>query len=150
MKGINPGRVMSGGLCAGVLLALGETLLNQAVSAKYWAALSMGQTASSYAIWKSAAMIGVLILYGVVLIWIYAAIRPRFGPGPRTAIIAGLTLWAIGWGLLGVSLSVAGTITPRIAMFSAIWGIVEVPVAALAGAWIYRECPQGSAMGQAE
>ncbi len=121
---------------------MGETVLNQVVLVRDWAALAVGQPAATFPIWQSALMIGILVLYGVVLIWIYAAIRPRFGPGPKTAIIAGLTLWAIGWGLMGVSLSLAGMITPRIAMFSAIWGIVEVPAAALAGAWVYREGQQ--------
>ena len=74
-----------------------------------------------------------------VLIWIYVAIRPRFGPGPVTAVIAGLTLWAIAWGLMGASLSLAGMITPRIGWISALWGVIEVPVAALAGALAYRD-----------
>ena len=25
--------------------------------------------------------------------WLYAAIRPRYGPGPKTAALAGLALW---------------------------------------------------------
>ncbi len=139
MSGMGIGRVVVGGLIAGVLLAVGETVLNQVVLASEWAALATGQTVVTFTIWHSVLMIGVLVMYGVVLIWIYAAIRPRFGPGPKTAIIAGLTLWAIGWGLMGVSLSLSGMITPRIAMLSAIWGIVEVPVAAVAGAWVYRD-----------
>ena len=47
MKGLNPGRVLGGGICAGVLLALGETFLNQTVLAKESTTLSMGQTAAS-------------------------------------------------------------------------------------------------------
>ena len=97
------------------------------------------QKNTGFPIWQSLAMIGVLILYGVFLIWIYVAIRPRFGPGPVTAVFAGLTLWAIAWGLMGASLSLAGTITPRIAWISALWGVIEVPVGALAVAWVYRE-----------
>jgi hypothetical protein len=85
------------------------------------------------------AMVGVMILYGVALIWIYAAIRPRFGPGPLTAIVAGLTLWVIAWGLLGALMCLTGMITPRIAWLSAIWGFFEVPISALAGARVYRE-----------
>ncbi len=139
MSEIGVGRVLAGGLIAGVLLALGEMVLNQVVLAREWAALAASQTVVTFTIWHSVLMIGVLFMFGIVLIWIYAAIRPRFGPGPKTAIIAGLALWAIGWGLMGVSLSLSGMITPRIAMLSAIWGIVEVPVAALAGAWIYRD-----------
>ena len=32
---------------------------------------------------------------GIGLIWLYAAIRPRYGPGPRTAAIAGFVMWLI-------------------------------------------------------
>lgn len=32
---------------------------------------------------------------GIWAIWLYAAIRPRYGPGPRTAIIAGFAWWFI-------------------------------------------------------
>ena len=57
-------------------------------------------------------------------------------------IITGLTLWAIGWGLMGVTHWLSGMITLRIALLSVKWGIAEVPVAILAGAWAYRECGQ--------
>ena len=30
---------------------------------------------------------------GVISIWLYAAIQPRYGPGPTTALRAGLTAW---------------------------------------------------------
>ena len=90
-------------------------------------------------VWRSAALFAILICYGLVLVWVYAAIRPRFGPGPKTAIIAGLVLWTLVWALLGASASLSGMITPSIAVISALWGVVELPIAAIAGAWVYRE-----------
>ena len=32
-------------------------------------------------------------LLGIVTVWLYAAIRPRFGAGAKTAVIAGLFVW---------------------------------------------------------
>src|SRR4029434_4016947 len=32
-------------------------------------------------------------IYGLVLVFTYAAMRPRFGPGPKTAVIAGMSYW---------------------------------------------------------
>ena len=32
---------------------------------------------------------------GVLAMWLYAAIRPRFGPGPKTAVGAGVAFWLI-------------------------------------------------------
>jgi hypothetical protein len=34
------------------------------------------------------------------IMWLYAAIRPRYGPGPKTAAVAGFALWFIGSGLM--------------------------------------------------
>ncbi len=41
------------------------------------------------------AQVVLALVMGVGLIWLYAAIRPRFGPGPRTAAIAGFGIWLI-------------------------------------------------------
>ncbi len=49
-------------------------------------------------------------LWGILLSYLYTAIRSRFGPGPSTAIRAGLLLWvaavlfhALGEGAMGLS-----------------------------------------------
>ena len=46
---------------------------------------------------------------GLVLVWLYAAIRPRFGPGPEDSrdrgwfgLVPGLLLGAVGFGALGL------------------------------------------------
>ncbi len=41
--------------------------------------------------------IGMYTLKGIVAVWLYAVARPRFGPGPRTALIIGLAYWVIGY-----------------------------------------------------
>lgn len=81
----------------------------------------------------------ITVAYGIILIWIYAAIRPRFGPGPRTAVIAGLTFWSIAYLLFLASLWANGLVTIGFAVVSIIWGVFEAPIAALVGAWLYHE-----------
>lgn len=137
--GINYPRVLLGGIVAGFLLAAGESVLATVVLSSDWEATAVDPDATAYGTMRSLGVVGVVILSGFVLIWFYAAIRPRFGPGPRTAIIAGLALWLIAWVLMGVSLTLSDLVTPRVAVISAIWGFFEVPLAALAGAWLYRE-----------
>ncbi|MCV2873712.1 hypothetical protein OEZ71_15540 [Defluviimonas sp. WL0050] len=138
-QGINYARVCLGGLVAGLLLAAGESVLATVVLSDEWDATAVDPDAMAYGTLLSLALVGVVVLNGFVLIWLYAAIRPRFGPGPTTAVIAGFTLWLIAWALMGVSLTLSGVVTPRVAVISAIWGLFEVPLAALAGAWLYRE-----------
>lgn len=136
---MNYARVFLGGLLAGAVLAAGESILSWVVLAGDWEATAIDPETITHGTWTSLALVGVVWVNGFVLIWLYAAIRPRFGPGPRTAVIAGLTLWLIGWALMGLSLTLTGVVTLRVAVISAIWGVLEVPLAAMAGAWLYRE-----------
>ena len=139
MGKINLTRVLSGGLFAGLVLNVGEFVLNGIILAQQWSAFiaetGLGETGAVQAL----SFIIVTFLVGIGLVWIYAAIRPRFGPGPKTAVIAGLTVWAIGWLFIGTSFYISGISPAGIAITSIIWGLFEVPVAAIAGAWLYRE-----------
>ncbi len=139
MSGMNYSRVLIGGLAAGAVLVVGELILSWVLLADDWQATAVDSEALAYGTWASIALVGVVWLNGLVLIWLYAAIRPRFGPGSRTAILAGLTLWLIAWALMGLSLMLTGVVTPRVSAISAFWGFFEVPLAALVGAWLYRE-----------
>ena len=35
------------------------------------------------------------LLKGLVALWIYAALRPSSGPGPKTALIAAILVWLL-------------------------------------------------------
>jgi hypothetical protein len=78
-------------------------------------------------------------LVSFVAIWIYAAIRPRYGPGPRTAIVAGVMVWA----LTGVSATVTHwslRIMPsNLLAICLVWALIATVLATMAGAWAYRE-----------
>ncbi|MGH9601582.1 MAG: hypothetical protein ACRD24_04245, partial [Terriglobales bacterium] len=45
---------------------------------------------------------------GIWAMWLYAAIRPRYGPGPKTAVVAALGWWVMyclakaNWGPFGL------------------------------------------------
>jgi len=38
--------------------------------------------------------LGMDIVYGLLIAFVYAAIRPRFGAGPKAGLIAGAVVWA--------------------------------------------------------
>src|SRR5438094_9816919 len=98
MPGINVGRVIVGGLLAGVVIDVVDGLTNGAVLGARWADetkrlgidMSGGAQSQSLTGWLTSG-----ILCGIVLVWLYASIRPRYGPGPKTAVIAGLAGWLI-------------------------------------------------------
>ena len=82
-------------------------------------------------------MITPLVL-GISTMWLYGAIRPRYGPGPKTAAVAGFALWFFGscvdacWAALGaVPLGVlVGPVAANLPI---------ALVAAVVGAWPYKE-----------
>jgi hypothetical protein len=139
MGNINVARMLLGGLLAGLVISFGEYILGWLILGGQWAEvlaeagtgkLGGGQTASF-------AVVG--LLYGIALIWIYAAIRPRFGPGPKTAVVAGLTMWVVAWLLVSAYVIVIGMYPTGLLIAATLWGLFELPVAAVAGAWLYQE-----------
>ena len=139
MGKINMGRVILGGLLAGLVINVGEFMLNAGLLAKSWEdalkALNrpaMGSKGMLFFILLSFAL-------GVFTVWLYAAIRPRFGARPVTAICAGWIVWFLA------SLYASATMLPlhlfprRLLLYAVIWEFVQLPIAAIAGAWLYRE-----------
>ncbi len=139
MGKINFGRVLLGGLVAGLLMNVGEWLLNDVVLAsqmKEYMSKHNYPTPTGQAI---AIAVVLVFVTGVVMILIYAAIRPRFGGGPKTAIIAGLFAWFCVY-VYGNVLGVAFGFWPSSLLPLMLgWGLVEYLLGALVGAWLYKE-----------
>jgi hypothetical protein len=78
-------------------------------------------------------------LVGIFAVWLYAAIRPRYGAGPKPALCAGAAVWGLGY-LLAAVTPIALHLFPRhLTAIGLVVGLVEVLVGTLAGAWLYRE-----------
>src|SRR5256885_13064365 len=94
MGKINWGRVVLGGLLAGVVLNIVD-FLTYGVGLKADMAAAMTTLGKSPAAMDSAIPLWVALGFvsGIGLLWAYAAIRPRFGAGGKTALIAGLAVW---------------------------------------------------------
>lgn len=139
MAGINVGRWLGGGLVAGVVIWILEGLASFIYLADMEATLEQHGLSMEMSTSVMALSVVVSLIVGLTTVFIYAAARPRFGPGPRTAVIAALTIWIGGYvvsllGYLVIGLFPAGML--------ALWGIVglvELLLAALVGGWIYRE-----------
>ena len=138
MKGINLGRVIIGGLLAGLVINISEYLLNDVVAkADMEAAMkalgkSVPMDGKTVAVWV---ILGFAI--GIIAVWLYAAIRPRFGPGVGTAARAGLVIWLVGSAMFTVIVVNMG-IFPFMAL-PLVWELVQSVLATIAGAWLYKE-----------
>jgi hypothetical protein len=142
MGRINWGRVFLGGLLAGVVINVGEFLFH-AVLLKDQMAEAMRalgkdpatvMTGSAVVIWN---ILG--FLTGIAAVWLYAAIRPRYGAGAKTAAFAGVGAWFIGRFLGAIGEMNMGVFPQSIILIGLVWGLVEFIVATTAGAWVYKE-----------
>lgn len=79
-------------------------------------------------------------LVGLLAVWFYAAIlRPRYGPGAKTAVWAGWAAWAVFFAI-PISAQVAIEIFPNWLQFTGIGvGLLDVTLGTLLGAWLYKE-----------
>lgn len=76
---------------------------------------------------------------GIFAIWFYAAIRPRYGPGPKTAACVGFLFWLISG--LGPTLWWAHILALPTGLVAStmVVGLVVDVVATVVGAWPYKE-----------
>jgi len=140
MGKINVGRLLLGGLVAGIAMDLLDYPIDGMWLATSWEkglkALGVAGFTPSQMIWFN--VIG--LLTGFVAIWIYAGIRPRFGPGVKTAIYAGLAVWALGVLLPNAGfMYVAGLFSKHLTMWTTLGGLVEAVVGTICGASVYKE-----------
>jgi len=127
---INLQKVIVGGLVAGVVLNVVDYLLFGVVLKKDLPVMS-----TNTILW----FVLMDFLYGIFLVWFYAAIRPRFGPGPRTAVYAGLAIWVL-YGLLHALMEAPFHMFPtNVTVITTVVALFEWPIAVVAGAKLYTE-----------
>ena len=136
MGKINWSRVFVGGLVAMVVMGVFPAVLIPRSGGAWSTAFeNLGDWSTPGFL---ASLTGIHLAMGIAAVWLYAAIRPRYGPGPKTAAIAGIAMWLI-WGLAFLSFVLLTDLTLR--LFAIIHGpsIVQFVVSTMAGAWLYKE-----------
>ncbi len=140
MGKINWGRVVLGGLLAGVVLNVVDYVL-------YGVWLRPDFAATMQALGKPAGAMDSLVplfvvvdfVYGIGLVWLYAAIRPRFGAGVKTAVIAGVAVWFFISLLRAISEAPMGLFAQRVYTLGTCVTLIEYAVAGAVGAYLYKE-----------
>jgi hypothetical protein len=140
MGKINLGRVILGGIVAGIVADILGFLVDGVLLAPQWnyglKALGHTDISSNQIIWFN--LLG--IAGGIALVWIYAAIRPRFGAGVKTAVCAGVAYWVVGVLLSNFSFMwVTHLFSRHLTAYTTACGLVELIIAAIAGAALYQE-----------
>lgn len=139
MGAINTGRVIGGGLLAGLIFNVGESLLNAVVLAGPMEESSAAHNLSEPGGGAIALFVLMGFLYGIVLVWLYAAARPRLGPGPKTAACIASVVWLVAYLFPLIGWAVFDMMPWSWALLAVVWGLVETILAAMAGCAVYKE-----------
>ena len=140
MNKINWARVIGGGLLAGLVINVFEGVLNAVVLAEDWRQL-MSQYNKPVAFSPGQIVTYNVLgfLMGIAAIWLYAAIRPRFGAGPRTALRAACAFWAFAYLFPNLFMVATDLVPARLVLTATVVGFVELAIAVSLGARLYRE-----------
>ncbi len=134
----NVGRVILGSLLAGLILNIFEYVLNGVVFASQWDAFEkmLGRQMRPGAI---PFFIVSTFVTGIGVVWLYAAARPRLGPGPTTAALTGLAFWLFAYAIPAAN-GIAANLEPgRLTLTVHLILLVGTVLASVCGAWLYRE-----------
>ncbi len=138
---VNWNRVLLGGVAAGVVMLVTEMFFFGFIfNAQMTEALAaLGKDFESGGMDQFAYFAGYALVMGITAVWLYAAIRPRYGAGTRTAVYAGLAVWALVFVSGGLGYAANDLFPmPLVAILVAV-GLGETLLGAAVGAWLYRE-----------
>lgn len=139
MGKINFGRVLVGGIVAGVIVDAFEYFINTKLLADQWHAMMEAQKLPMWGTNEVIAFDVMGLAIGLVAVWTYAAIRPRFGAGPKTAFYAALLIWVLAYVLSSLSPLIMGMFPLKLFLILVGAGLVEIVVATVVGAFLYKE-----------
>jgi hypothetical protein len=146
---INTSKVIVGGLVAGVVMniigfvgngyLLGPRMQAEMVAAApSLAGKGMSPGAITFAVVTQ-------FIVGLLLVWVYAAMRPRFGPGMGTAAKAGLVIWVCGL-LFYQDWVHVGLMQPSTYVMASGVALISLMAGAWVGGMLYKE-DGGTPMG---
>lgn len=139
MGRMNIGRLLIGGLVAGVVGNVLHYVVSMYLMNVEMADMIQRLNLSQFTVEGSAVTwIVVDFIWGFLLVFAYAAMRPRFGPGPGTAAISSITLWAAVASVFA-GLMAMGIYTQQSFIKESALNLVVALAAGLAGAYVYKE-----------
>lgn len=127
------------GIAAGVVMWLGEGLGSMLYMAEMEAAMKAHNLAMEMSTKMIAAGLAISLVAGFTLMFFYAACLPRLGAGAKPAMLVASVLWAGGYLLSLAGYQMLGLFPNSLLLTWGAIGLVETNLAALLGAWIYRD-----------
>ena len=140
MSKINVGRWVLGGLVAGVLAFIFDGIVHGVLLKESWQHVmtALGRQINE----QDRGGFGYYAVYDLVKgfagVFLYISMRTLFGPGPKTAILAGLLLWALVIPLPLGGLIPAEFFGRRFAAAWSLYALIPTVIFTLVGAWLYQ------------
>ena len=138
---INTKKVLIGGIAAGVVMNVIDFVVHFMLGARMKAESDAFKPGMADAMMSGSAITTAVVMdliLGIALVWTYAAIRPRFGPGLRTATYAALLFWVLA-AIFFAGYMQMGMTSAGLWWTVAFLGLVNFLVSAWAGAKVYTE-----------
>ena len=139
---MNTKKVLLGGIVAGVVINVIDFIVNMfIVGERMKAETEAFKPGLSAQMMSSSTMVSYFVMdfaLGIALIWTYAAIRPRFGPGIKTASYAAILFWILAAIFLSGYLHM-GMMSTGLWFTFCVLGLVNFLLSAWAGARFYTE-----------
>jgi hypothetical protein len=139
---INTKKVVLGGLAAGFVMNVIDFVFNMyVVGARMKAETDAFKPGLADQMNTTSVMVSYIIMdfaLGILLVWTYAAIRPRFGPGAKTAVYAAILFWLLG-GIFYSGYLHMGMMSMGLWWTFAFVGLVNFLISAWVGARLYTE-----------
>jgi hypothetical protein len=139
---INTSKVVVGGLAAAVVnLALGFVAFGMWLGPKMNAEMDAVIPGASAKMMSGSNMVWGLVgqaAIGFLLVWTYAAMRPRFGPGPKTAVMATLPVWISG-AIFYMGYMQMGTMSSGSYWTGMVVSLIITAASSIVGAMLYKE-----------
>jgi hypothetical protein len=145
MGKISGWRVIAGGLLAGLVLFFEQGFVHMQLLHDAGVELAKaGILRADYETGPAVKVQAILDLAtGILVAWLYAAVRPRLGAGLQTAILTGLVVWLLAF---FQSYAPQALWTPRLAPGAVLGGLGDLfgllVGSAIAG-WVYSESGDG-------
>jgi hypothetical protein len=135
---VNSGKVVVGGLVAGVVANLLDYLFQGLLLRPDFDMMRQRLNLDPVAANNPVPWIIVDFILGFLLIITYVGFRTRWGPGPKTAIYAGVVVFVSIASVMGALTSI-GIFTTDTYLKSSALSLVTIISASLAAAFVYKE-----------
>lgn len=137
MAQINAQKVLLGGVVAGALINVGEWITHGLFLCQAWKDLAAAGMVNT----EPAMILCFLSRFaiGILLVWLYAAARPRLGGNVNSALLMGVVGSLLVWGPMSLDMGLFSKYPAEIPMLTFLGGMVSGTVGAFVGAWLYTE-----------